>query len=160
VAAPQSTKIALTDVAKIEQLLDEVPKRRDTAVSKQQAVSILAPRLRAMRSKGYSWHDIATWLMDHGLTVGPVALQGYLRRVREADASVEKRPGRKRRDHMRETSAGGPTPSTASTGVPGPRAQPDPAPRAPPLVKDVIERRIEPTARRSDFVVRPDTKDI
>jgi hypothetical protein len=54
-----NTKIAVSDVDKLEQLLDQVPAHRDTAISKRQAIGRLTPKLRAMLAKGYSWGAIA-----------------------------------------------------------------------------------------------------
>jgi hypothetical protein len=68
VAAHPTTQIAASDLDMLGHLLDQVPVHRDTSVSKQRAIRILAPKLYAMRAKGYSWGDIAAWLMDHGLT--------------------------------------------------------------------------------------------
>jgi hypothetical protein len=59
VAIHPPTKIAVSDLDTLDQLLDQVPVHRDTSVSKQRAIGILAPKLYAMRAKGYSWGDIA-----------------------------------------------------------------------------------------------------
>jgi hypothetical protein len=159
VAGNQPPKISVSDLDNIERLLDQVPAHRDASVSKQKAIGILAPELHAMRAKGYSWKDIATWLLEHGLSVTPVALQGYVRRVPQADLGV--RPGaarRKRRRTPNSTPMSTPpaAPAASVPAVSTPRA----APPAPPAVKDVIERRDEPGARRSEFVVRPNSTDI
>jgi hypothetical protein len=158
VADHPSTKIAVSDLDTIDQLLDQVPAHRDTSVSKQRAIGILAPKLYAMRAKGYSWGDIAAWLVDHGLTVTRVALQGYLRRLRVRDTnagtgSVPTRPPRAReRSAYRSVSA--------AAAVSEPAATPHPTPEAAPRMREIVERRAEPGARRSEFVVRPDSKDI
>ncbi|MGD0680145.1 MAG: hypothetical protein ABSC94_32585 [Polyangiaceae bacterium] len=158
-AVNQSTKIDVSDLANIEHLLDEVPAHRHTAVSKQRAIDILAPKLYAMRAKGYSWKDIAGWLMDHGLAVSPVALGGYLRRVRGAGTHDRSKGGRKRRPRMREDrtarSPAAAAPQTVSTA----HASLDGGAATKP-VQGAMDRRNEPGARRSEFVVRPDTKDI
>jgi hypothetical protein len=158
VADKPSTKIALSDVDAIDQLLDQVPTHRDTCVSKQKAIGMLAPKLHAMRSKGYSWNAIANWLMDHGLQVTPVALQGYLRRVRPADAAAEPTPARKPGPRPRERRAGR---SPAPAAPPAPAVAPTNAIRPPaPVATSAVERRTEAPVRRSEFAVRPDTKDI
>ena len=151
------TKIAVPDLDTLDQLLDQVPVHRDTSVSKQRAIGILAPKLYAMRAKGYSWGDIAAWLVDHGLTVTRVALQGYLRRVRSVDANAgpgadSPRPPRTRERPARRS------PSAAAV-VSEPPATAHTA-EAPPRIREIVERRTEPGVRRSEFVVRPDTKDI
>ena len=103
-----TTKIAVSDLDTLDQLLDEVPVHRDTSVSKQRAIGILAPKLYAMRAKGYSWGDIAAGLVDHGLTITRVALQGYLRRVRSVDANADSGAARPRPSRARERLASRP----------------------------------------------------
>jgi hypothetical protein len=157
VADPPSTKIAVSDLDMLDQLLDQVPVHRDTSVSKQRAIGILAPKLYAMRAKGYSWGDIASWLVDHGLTVTRGALQGYLRRVRPVDANAGSGAARTRPLRARERLASR-SPSAAAV-VSEPAATPHTA-EAPPRIREIVERRTEPGVRRSEFVVRPDSKDI
>ncbi len=70
-----SAKIPLSEVAKLEQLIDQEPAREQSAVSKRQAVAMLAPKLYEMRRKGYAWSDVAAWLSEHGLTMSAAALQ-------------------------------------------------------------------------------------
>jgi hypothetical protein len=156
-----STKIAMSDLDKIEQLLDQVQAPPDTFVSKQRAIGILAPRLHAMRAKGYSWSAVAAWLMEHGINVSPVALQGYLRRVRMADASEGPEAIRKRRQRAQDSRA---TRSSPARAAPLPAVSPLPAKSITPptaaVAGEVVVRRNEPGARRSEFVVRPDSKDI
>ncbi len=153
-----TTKIAVSDLDTLDQLLDQVPVHRDTSVSKQRAIGILAPKLYAMRAKGYSWGDIAAWLVDHGLTVTRVALQGYLRRVRSVDANAAPAASRTRPPRARERVAS--RSSSAAAAVLEPAATPHPTPEAAPRMREIVERRAEPGARRSEFVVRPDSKDI
>ncbi len=153
-----TTKIAVSDLDTLDQLLDQVPVHRDTSVSKQRAIGILAPKLYAMRAKGYSWGDIAAWLVDHGLTITRVALQGYLRRVRSVDANADSGAARPRPSRARERLASRP-PSAAAT-LSKPAATPRATPEAAPRMREVVERRAEPGVRRSEFVVRPDSKDI
>ena len=158
-AGNQPPKISVSDLDNIERLLDQVPAHRDTSVSKQKAIGILAPKLHAMRAKGYSWKDIAAWLMEHGLSVTPVALQGYVRRVPQADPGVRPAAARKKRRRTPDSPPTSTAPAAPAASVPAvstPRA----GPPAPPVVKDVVERRSDPGARRSEFVVRPDSKDI
>jgi hypothetical protein len=71
-------KIAIEDLATLERLLDEVPVHQETEVSKRRAVRHLAPKLQALRAKGYSWPKVAAWLTKNGLPVGVSLLQGYL----------------------------------------------------------------------------------
>ena len=107
-----------------------------------------------MRATGYSWGDIAAWLVDHGLTITRVALQGYLRRVRSVDANADSGAARPRPSRARERLASRP-PYAAAT-----LSEPAATPEAPPRIQEIVERRTEPGVRRSEFVVRPDSKDI
>ncbi|MGH7434633.1 MAG: hypothetical protein ACRENE_03085, partial [Polyangiaceae bacterium] len=81
-----SAKIPLSEVAKLEQLIDQEPAREQSAVSKRQAVAMLAPKLYEMRRKGYGWSDVAAWLSGHGMTMSAAALQRHLRAVKDASA--------------------------------------------------------------------------
>jgi hypothetical protein len=156
-----NTKIAVSDVDKLEQLLDQVPAHRDTAISKRQAIGRLTPKLRAMLAKGYSWGAIATWLSEHGLAVSRSVLQGYLRPSSSAapGTSARARGGRQRR--VEEPSAG----ISASTTPAHPLVVATPpvkreVPAAKPTAKEAVGRPIEHPARRSEFAVRPDSEEL
>jgi hypothetical protein len=159
------TKIALSSVANLQQLLDEAPTRSDTEVSKRRAIVLLAPKLYGLRSKGYSWRDVAEWLTEHGLTVSAPALQGYLRGSQETDASHGKTKRSKRRPgshpNREAATSRGQTGASPVVALSPPHAgqgttttKPNhagslPAPRGP-----------EQSQARSAFLPRPDTKDI
>jgi hypothetical protein len=81
-----SAKIPLSEVAKLEQLIDQEPAREQSAVSRRQAVAMLAPKLYEMRRKGYAWSDVAAWLSERGLTMSAAALQRHLRSVKDTTA--------------------------------------------------------------------------
>jgi integrase len=76
------TKIALSQIATLEQLIDKAPARSASEVSKRRAIGILAPKLYELRSKGYRWRDVAAWLTENGLAVTVPALQRHLRGVK------------------------------------------------------------------------------
>lgn len=154
-----STKIAVSELDNLGHLLDQVPPHHETSVSKQKAIALLAPKLHAMRAKGYSWNGIAAWLMDHGLSVTRGALQGYLRRTGRVDARARSSGGRRPRQRIPESPASGSPPLASVPHVSTPRPPPDTTHASQPL-KDVIERSSEPGARRSQFTVRPDTENI
>ena len=78
----QHAKISASDLENISKKLDAIEAPGDSALSKQKAIAVLAPKLHAMRAKGYTWTAISAWLKDNGLDVTSVALQGYLRRAR------------------------------------------------------------------------------
>lgn len=154
-----STKIAVSELDKLGHLLDQIPPHHETAISKQKAIALLAPKLHAMRAKGYSWNDVAAWLMDNGLSVTRVALQGYLRRTGRVEARARPGAARKPRQRIPGSPASGSPPLAGappvSTSPPAPAAA-----HAPQRIKDDIERRYDPSARRSQFNVRPDTENI
>ena len=89
-----SPKIPLSEIAKLEHLIDQEPAREPNEVSKRQAVAMLAPKLYEMRRKGYAWRDVAAWLSGHGMTMSAAALQRHLRGVK--DVSVRGEPARTR----------------------------------------------------------------
>ncbi len=156
-----NTKIAVSDVDKLEQLLDQVPAHRDTAISKRQAIGRLTPKLRAMLAKGYSWGGIAAWLSEHGLAVSRSVLQGYLRRSSPADVrtSARARGGRQKRVEEPAASISAPTAPADPPVVAAPPVQRE-ASAAKPLAKEPIVRRVEHGARRSEFAVRPDSEEL
>jgi hypothetical protein len=78
-----SAKIPLSEIAKLEHLIDQEPAREPSEVSKRQAVVMLAPKLHELRHKGYAWCDVAAWLSGHGLTMTAAALQRHLRGVKD-----------------------------------------------------------------------------
>ncbi len=156
-----NTKIAVSEVDKLEQLLDQVPAHRDTAISKRQAIGRLTPKLRAMLAKGYSWGAIAAWLSEHGLAVSRSVLQGYLRPSSPAALSTSARARGGRQKRVEEQSAG----LSASTAPAHPPVVDTPpvkreAPAAKPTAKEAVGRPIEHGARRSEFAVRPDSEEL
>jgi hypothetical protein len=164
----QPTKIALSDVETLQQLLDEVPAHRATTVSKQRAIAMLAPRLHAMRAKGYTWRTIAAWLMDHGLSVSQHALERYLAHIRRAEAEGRRTAARKGRSRVLDTAATGVAsaaraPGAGATTRPTANGTASPAPEASPARPapvTSVERNSESTARRSDFVAHPEAKKV
>lgn len=77
---PQKT-VSVDDIAKLQLLVEQVPPYVPTHVSKQKAITLLAPAIDSMRDKGYRWDDIAEWLSNGGLAVSSAALRTYLRRI-------------------------------------------------------------------------------
>jgi hypothetical protein len=158
VAGQQPPKISVSDLDNIDRLLDQVPVHRDTSVSKLKAVAILAPKLHAMRAKGYTWPAIAAWLMEHGLTITATALQGYLRRVAPADRSERRRAARRRHAQVMDGDAiRQPPPGAAPVPAVATQREVQETPAAAASGRQAVERPAEPSVRRSAFVVRPDT---
>jgi hypothetical protein len=152
------TKIALSQIATLEQLVDKTPTRSASEVSKRRAIAILAPKLYELRSKGYGWRDVAAWLTENGLAVTVPALQRYLRAAKLSAAKGESASARLRSRGSWEQK-GGPRESPPASAIPPVSAQrgaPSPGQRAP----EAKAPSLEPERRRSEFVPRPDTKDI
>ena len=154
-----SARIPLSDVAKLEQLIDQEPVHAPSEVSKRQAVAMLAPKLYEMRHKGYAWRDVAAWLSGHGLTMTAAALQRHLRGIK--DGSVRGGPrGRARGPgdgKMGASSALAATaPAPAAPTAPPPPASPPPA--SPPV--EPKARDVEPPKGAAGFTVRPDRRVI
>ncbi|MGO9834104.1 MAG: hypothetical protein ACLP1X_07815 [Polyangiaceae bacterium] len=154
-----SAKIPLSEVAKLEDLIEQEPARAPSEVSKRQAVAMLAPKLYEMRRKGYAWRDVAAWLSGHGLTMTAAALQRHLRGVK--DASVRggarargKGPGDGKADASPALAAS--TPAAAAATAPPPKVSP--APGLPPV--EPKARDFESPKGASSFTVRPDRRII
>jgi hypothetical protein len=150
-----SAKIPLSEVAKLEQLIDQEPARAQDAVSKRQAVAMLAPKLYEMRRKGYAWSDVAAWLSGNGLTMSAAALQRHLRNVKDASVRGGSRGrGKGPGDGKADIS------SAPAAAIPAAAAPTAPLPKvAPPLVEPMA-RELEPPKGASSFAVRPDRKII
>jgi hypothetical protein len=154
-----SAKIPLSEIAKLEHLIDQEPARAPSEVSKRQAVAMLAPKLYEMRRKGYAWRDVAAWLSGNGLTMTAAALQRHLRGVK--DASVRggprvrgKGPGDGKADASSALAAS--TPAAAAATAPPQKVSPPPGP--PPV--EPKARDLEPPKGASGFTVRPDRRII
>jgi hypothetical protein len=150
-----SPKISLSEIAKLEHLIDQEPARAPSEVSKRQAVAMLAPKLYEMRRKGYAWSDVAAWLSGHGMTMTAAALQRHLRGVK--DASV-RGGSRGRGKGPSNGKAGIPSASAGSTvEAAAPTA---PAPKVSPPLGEPKTRDLEPPKGGSSFTVRLDRKII
>lgn len=156
-----NTKIAVSDLEKLEQLLDQTPAHLNTVISKRQAIGRLAPKLHAMRGKGYSWTAVAQWLTEHGLSVSTAVLHGYLRHTPPTRGAGSTRAPKSRRERM---PTGG---AIASTGLPArEQAAPVPMPAqregnaSKPAAKELPALKRDHTSRRSEFPVRPDSDEL
>ena len=153
-----SAKVPLSEVAKLEQLIDQEPAREQSAVSKRQAVAMLAPKLYEMRRKGYAWGDVASWLRGHGMTLSAAALQRHLRSVKDASSR-----GSPRGRGKGPGDGNGNAPRAFAATIPG-AGDPTAPPKASlPLAQPGAEpkaRDIEPPKAAPGFTVRPDRKII
>jgi hypothetical protein len=158
-----STKIALSEIATLEHLIDQAPARSASEVSKRRAIGILAPKLYELRSKGYAWRDVAAWLTEHGLAVTVPALQRYLRGVKPpATGGDPGRPTGARSRASRDGKTGSRVSPAASVDAPmvSPGRQTNTAASAPALGPQAKAPVPEQGKRRSEFVPRPDSEDI
>ena len=154
-----SAKVPLSEIAKLEHLIDQEPARAPSEVSKRQAVAMLAPKLYEMRRKGYAWRDVAAWLSGHGLTMTATALQRHLRGVKDASLGV----GSRVRGKGPRNGKAGPSPALAAStpAVDTPTAPPPKV--SPPLGPPPVEpkaRDLELPKGASSFAVGPDRKSI
>ncbi len=156
-----NTKIAVSDIDKLEELLDLAPAHRDMVVSKRQAIGRLAPKLYAMRAKGYSWNAVALWLTEHGLAVTAALLNGYLRRAPSDNPRTGGRPRRAEPQRLPVTPV---VASSAAQDVDRPPAPSAAAERIGAAThaagKQANGRRAEPPVRRPEFAIRPDSDEI
>ena len=148
-------KIAIEDLATLERLLDEVPVHQETEVSKRRAVRHLAPKLQALRAKGYSWPKVAAWLTKNGLPVGVSLLQGYLHDDDPPSPGASRgtkpslRPARKVDTALTLPVAAPPAGPSAPAAASAPKASAhEPA------------RRVEKNARRVGASTMEDSKDL
>jgi hypothetical protein len=151
-------KIPVSELHDIARALDALPPHRDTSVSKQKAIALLAPELHAMRSKGYSWSAIAALLTSNGVPVSAVALQSYLWRARVADETERPASRRKRRARVAHDSATA-LPAVVSAPVRVATSSLEP-PAAPASADRPIEGPAEELRRRSTFVGRTGSDEI
>jgi hypothetical protein len=167
----QPKKFTADVVARVKQLLEEVPAYKATELSKQQAISALSPQILALRSKGYSWVAIADMVSKHGLPVSAVALSTYLRRARRdgVEAKGQRRAKRQRStgndtSDVKRLPDMAPSQSLKRETAAAPASRPQHTPMARPAVsaENAPPRSVrrEPETSRATFAVRPDTEDI
>ncbi len=162
-----NAKISLSTIANLQQLLDEVPARSDTEVSKRRAIVMLAPKLYGLRQKGYSWRAVAEWLSEHGLTVTAPALQGYLRGAQNTAGPNGTTRQRKRRRSQATNAFTGASPDGQTTEPIAAVVTPARIEQSASVVSahargttSPIAQRLEQPARRSAFIPRPDSEKI
>jgi len=154
--ASKSTNIALSQIAILEQALDEVPARNATEVGKAKAIGILAPKIHALRAKGYAWREVAAWLTEHGVAVTVPALQRHLRGAKTMQSNRDKAGAKSRR-----ASSSSAVTHESAIAQPRPASQQQEPKRASPAAQSP-----DPAARTparstyGSFVPRPDTKNI
>ena len=99
----QTTKIRRTDVDQAAKQLDDAPDVEPEEVTRKEAIRILAPKIKPMRRKGYSWQKVAEILTKAGIPIEAELLVTY---VREASETPSGRARRTRRASSDGASAG------------------------------------------------------
>src|SRR5579863_9028291 len=90
----EATKTVLaTAIEEVRRAMKDAPECTAKAVPKPQAIQALVAEIHQMRSKGYDWKAIASFLSEHGIAINVVTLKSYLQRAK-ADGV---RPAGKRR---------------------------------------------------------------
>jgi hypothetical protein len=148
-----SAKIPLSEIAKLEHLMDQEPARAPSEVSKRQAVAMLAPKLHEMRRKGYPWRDVAAWLSGHGLTLSAAALQRHLRGIKHARLRDATR-GRGKASGNGKAAAPPALAASAAATAEVPKVSPSPGPS--PV--EPRQRDLEASKGPGGFTVRPDRR--
>jgi hypothetical protein len=166
----QKKTVSVEEIAKLQQLIDQVPPYVPTHVSKQKAISLLASAIDTMRDKGYRWDDIAAWLSKGGLAVSSAALRTYLRRIPAGANRKTLRP----QSNQRRATLSGDSSATMPRAIAAPASNErhNAAPNAPSVRLVAVgaptavatgsplgtSSRREP--ERSAVRMRPDTEDI
>lgn len=148
--------ITMKTVDSLRRKLDELPPQANEkqAMTKQEAVALLADEVAKLQARGYAVDEIATILTTNGLPLSPATLKSYLSRARSSStkrgAKPRKRSGGKQVAPGVE-SAGGKSMKEGKTTPLTPRATPQ-----------VSAARMESTTGVSSggFVPREDSIDI
>jgi hypothetical protein len=154
--ASKSTNIALSQIAILEQALDEVPTRNATEVGKAKAIGILAPKIHALRAKGYAWREVAAWLTEHGVAVTVPALQRHLRGAKTIENNRDKAGAKGRR----ASSSSAVTHESAIAKPPPASQRQEPKGASPAAPSPAPTARTPARSTYGSFVPRPDTENI
>jgi hypothetical protein len=178
------SKIAISAIHQLQRQLQDAPEYTANEVSMVRAIQLLAPDIRAMKSKGYTMDQVAQMLTSSGIPIAGTTLKSYLSRFVVAPVMKPLRKGKRggtnnganpldiaeataertwsaSPDHSRPTAA---TPIGAVRGTSAPGARLDPvigtvSPKEPakgPTSPPAQDHR----SRYANFIPREDTKDI
>ena len=79
----EATKTVLaTAIEEVRRAMKDAPECTAKAVPKPQAIQALVAEIHQMRSKGYDWKAIASFLSEHGIAINVVTLKSYLQRAK------------------------------------------------------------------------------
>jgi hypothetical protein len=178
----QQRKIPISVIEVVERVMDQSPTCDATEVTKAEAMRRLLSSIAAMQTKGYGLAHIAKVLSDNGISLTEVSLKNYLIRLNAPNDKEPSRKGRRggtrgqtvsvaaerqpsaapsrvghasgsptgtRQESVRsaEPARAAASPGSPSVSAESPKQVPSPSPQ-------------DGGARRSGFVVRPDTKNI
>jgi hypothetical protein len=166
--------IDLTDIAQIQDRLRTSPSRPETRVRYVEAIEMMASEIHAMRSKGYSWNDIAVVLTESGLEVSATTLRTYLGRVASEPSHPRQGHPRRRRESLGPHVSSPVLAESRPSSTPAIRDAParverisKPSPAAgPSTVHASVATTSTPSpwdsemTPRGSFAVRPDTPDL
>ena len=85
------------DVERIRKAMEAMPevKAEERNLKNQEAVAALSADIEAMRSKGYTWEQVAEFFGTNGITIKPTTLKSYARRAAAGSAKARKPRQRK-----------------------------------------------------------------
>lgn len=103
------TKITETQLTAMRAALDALEPKPKTQFTNPETVEALAGQIRHARDDlGYSLIDIALLLQEHGMSIKPTTLRGYLRKLKDAAPKPKARKTRASAAKKMPTAAVGP----------------------------------------------------
>jgi hypothetical protein len=163
--------IEISNVAELQERLRSAPNREETRVRYVKAIALIASDIHAMRSKGYSWNDIAAMLAEKGLQMSAATLRTYLGRTGATSAGESTHRKGRRRENVGVTArstVSGQSPALAvpiggDPPVTGPNAS---RPTQPSTVNIAGDEAAATSPRDAEkvpswsFAMRPDTPNL
>jgi hypothetical protein len=178
------SKIAISAIHQLQRQLQDAPEYTANEVSMVRAIQLLAPDIRAMRTRGYTMNQVAQMLTSSGIPIAATTLKSYLNRFTMEPIVKPLRRRRGDATHNRVTTGAipehndGPTgnfsahapASHAATTAESPRIASGPLPAPSPVragVSSTVPAKGPTTAAVENqrpgygrFMPREDTKDI
>ncbi len=177
-------KIAISAIHQLQKQLQDASEYTANEMSMVRAIQLLAPDIRAMKTKGYTMDQVAQMLTSSGIPIAATTLKSYLNRFSMAPLVKPLRRPRRDATHDRVTMGAIPehngeptrnssvhaTASHAATSAESPRVDRVPRP-APSPVRPAVSPTVPSTGPIAaavenqrppygSFIPREDTKDI
>ncbi len=73
-------RIAITAIHQLQRQLQDAPEYTANEVSMVRAIQLLAPDIRAMKTRGYTMDQVAKMLTSSGVPIAATTLKSYLNR--------------------------------------------------------------------------------